>query len=233
MKTWCLVELYGHRVHVGTIEEVERFGDKFARVEALRRDGTFSVHYYGAKSIYGITERTEEEVRNAALPSNWTACSAFAEPSAREGFCATCGLSQDAHKPVPALPAPKPAPAEQGEWEPLVGSWWGIVNVESNVADPLAIFPACEVAAYELTRRQALPADDEQHLDAQHAVFRVDILGAWHNATDESTRPAPKTGDDVIELYEAAYRDEITSDTTRARRFDDIPPSDRREDYDE
>lgn len=206
---WVMIELLGHRSHVGRVSEVECYGATFAQVEALQPSGVFTTHLYGSKAIYSVTELSEEAARKAALPSAYYACDAFTQPSAREGFCARCGLPDERHKPAPALPAGEPLKLHRNAStdpleEPILGRWWGIVNVEAYHEDPIALFSRCETAHYELRRRQALPEDDEDYLDEHHHVFRADILGAWRNSHDEDPRSPPGDAEDVIALYEAA-----------------------------
>src|SRR5262245_47734992 len=56
---FAIVEIFGHRKHVGRIMEVERFGAQFLRVDVPNDDGTFGPglvsHFYGGSSIFSLT----------------------------------------------------------------------------------------------------------------------------------------------------------------------------------
>lgn len=70
---WAIVEIFGHRRHVGIASEEERFGVKMLRIDvpgpqqhdllngpAAAIEATF---FYGGASIFGITPVTEERGR--------------------------------------------------------------------------------------------------------------------------------------------------------------------------
>lgn len=75
---YAVVEIFGHRRHVGRILEEERFGAKMLRVD-VPNDGDFAngfvSHYYGGGSIFGLTPTTLDVVqrynrgRNAEPPA--------------------------------------------------------------------------------------------------------------------------------------------------------------------
>jgi len=59
---WAVVEIFGHRRHVGIVCEAEQFGTKLLRIDvpgtvAETIEATF---FYGGASIFGITPITEE-----------------------------------------------------------------------------------------------------------------------------------------------------------------------------
>ena len=68
---WVFLEVMGHRSHYGLLTEVERFGQKLARIdvfgygEAEPRE----THFYSGSSIFSITPATEERCRNSV--SRW------------------------------------------------------------------------------------------------------------------------------------------------------------------
>lgn len=68
---WAIVEIFGHRRHVGRAREEERFGAKMCRVDVPKlgpADGqiTWSSHYYGGSSIFSFTPTDERTVMNYA-----------------------------------------------------------------------------------------------------------------------------------------------------------------------
>ena len=67
---WARVEIMGHRVHHGTITEVDQFGVKMLRVDVFAvGDQPIATHFYGGAAIYGITKITEEAAREAEAPT--------------------------------------------------------------------------------------------------------------------------------------------------------------------
>lgn len=63
---WALVEIFGHRSHMGRLVEVERFGAKLMRVDVPTADpNVFETHYYGGSAIFSIRPMTEEAVRKS------------------------------------------------------------------------------------------------------------------------------------------------------------------------
>lgn len=65
---WHILELFGHVSHVGIVSEVEAFGGKLCRIDALQRDGSFVTHHVGAGAIYRLTPTTEEAARERMKP---------------------------------------------------------------------------------------------------------------------------------------------------------------------
>lgn len=55
---YSIVEIFGHRRHVGRILEVDRFGAKMLRID-VPKDGKFDngyvTHFYGGSSIFSMT----------------------------------------------------------------------------------------------------------------------------------------------------------------------------------
>ena len=76
---WAVVEIFGHRRHVGRIREEERFGTKMLRIDVPRVEGAeltvtgYASHYYGGASIFSITPTDEPSAiranRGYAAPS--------------------------------------------------------------------------------------------------------------------------------------------------------------------
>lgn len=63
---WALVEIFGHRSHMGRLREVERAGAKLLRIEVPTGDpGVFEVFDYGGAAIFSVRPMTEEAVRKA------------------------------------------------------------------------------------------------------------------------------------------------------------------------
>ena len=73
---WARVELFGHRIALGSVSEVERFGEKFVQIdtpfdEPKIVDGVEEFEMstlYSPKALYSITSVTEEHVRAAHRP---------------------------------------------------------------------------------------------------------------------------------------------------------------------
>lgn len=68
---WAIVEIFGHRRHVGKAREEERFGAKMLRIDvpkigASADDITWSSHFYGGSSIFSYTVTDEKTVMNYA-----------------------------------------------------------------------------------------------------------------------------------------------------------------------
>lgn len=68
---WAIVEVFGHRRHVGRAMEVERFGAKMLRVDVPKlgpgeSEVTWSTHLYGGSSIFSYTPTDEKTVMNYA-----------------------------------------------------------------------------------------------------------------------------------------------------------------------
>lgn len=73
---WAIVEIFGHRRHVGKAREEERFGAKMLRIDVPKisassvrgsTDGvTWSTHYYGGASVFSYTVTDEKTAMNYA-----------------------------------------------------------------------------------------------------------------------------------------------------------------------
>lgn len=67
---WAVVEVMGHRRHVGRTREVERFGIKMVRVDVPTKGDPeahgWTTHFYTGTSLFGFTPCTQE----AALAAN-------------------------------------------------------------------------------------------------------------------------------------------------------------------
>ncbi len=69
---WAVVELFGHRRHVGRIREEERFGAKMLRVD-VPKDGKpdekgWTTHYYSGAAIFSLTPTDEATALKANKP---------------------------------------------------------------------------------------------------------------------------------------------------------------------
>lgn len=61
---WAKVELMGHRVRVGRVCEVERFGGKLLQIEPIDDDGAAQpTELYGSAAIFCVTYTTEAAVQ--------------------------------------------------------------------------------------------------------------------------------------------------------------------------
>ena len=67
---WAIVEVMGHRRHVGRTREVERYGIKMVRVDVPTNGDPeahgWTTHFYTGSSLFGVTPCTRE----AALAAN-------------------------------------------------------------------------------------------------------------------------------------------------------------------
>lgn len=131
---WMHVEIMGHRQHVGLVSEVSAFGATMMRVEALQRDGSFSVHHYGGPSIFSYREVTEETARKSVMGRSYYACDTFTQPSALAGSCASCGHTEEEHKTAAQLPARREMSIEEIED--------GLLEVVEDNEPPGDILPA-------------------------------------------------------------------------------------------
>lgn len=68
---YAIVEIMGHRKHVGRIREVARFGATMLQVD-VPTEGDFTKgfvsHFYGGAAIFGVTPTDMEMVRRANQP---------------------------------------------------------------------------------------------------------------------------------------------------------------------
>lgn len=68
---WAIVEVFGHRRHVGRAQEVEKFGAKMLRIDVPKLgpgegEVAWSTHLYGGSSIFSYTTTDEKTVMNYA-----------------------------------------------------------------------------------------------------------------------------------------------------------------------
>jgi hypothetical protein len=68
---WAIVEVFGHRRHVGKAREEEKFGAKLCRIDVPtlgpgEGEITWSSHYYGGSSIFSYTPTDEKTVMRYA-----------------------------------------------------------------------------------------------------------------------------------------------------------------------
>lgn len=85
---WAIVEIFGHRRHVGRIREEERFGTKMLRIDVpkvtyeTKAITGYASHFYGGSSIFSITPTDEASavVANRGYPPHRTALPAPENP---------------------------------------------------------------------------------------------------------------------------------------------------------
>ncbi len=69
---WAIVEIMGHRKHVGRIYEEERFGAKFLRVDVpVKGDPAthgWTSHFYSGGAIFSLTPTDEATALRANRP---------------------------------------------------------------------------------------------------------------------------------------------------------------------
>lgn len=67
---WAIVEVMGHRRHVGVISEVVRFGATFLQVDAVVENDldVRRTHLYPAASLFGVSPISEEQARAEVAP---------------------------------------------------------------------------------------------------------------------------------------------------------------------
>lgn len=68
---WAIVEVFGHRRHVGRSREEEKFGSKLCRIDVPvlgpgEGEITWSSHFYSGGSIFSYTPTDEQTVMNYA-----------------------------------------------------------------------------------------------------------------------------------------------------------------------
>lgn len=75
---WAIVEIFGHRRHVGVVSEAEQFGSKMLRIDVPGTEpGSIeATFFYGGASIFGLTPITEARgqaelarIRGTAAPA--------------------------------------------------------------------------------------------------------------------------------------------------------------------
>lgn len=73
---WAVLELLGHRRHVGYVQEVTMFGGSMLSIGVLsydREKKEFSrrKQYYSASALYALTPISEEEAHASVKPQSW------------------------------------------------------------------------------------------------------------------------------------------------------------------
>lgn len=83
---WAIIEIFGHRRHIGRLSEIEQFGAKMARIDQPKADGGFETLIYAGSALFSITPCTEEYARKAAERHWWSAPTLleFEDPDFRE-----------------------------------------------------------------------------------------------------------------------------------------------------
>lgn len=61
---WAIVELMGHRVRAGQVQEVEIAGGKMLRVDIHCKDGAVLTEFYSTSAIYSLRPCSEEIARD-------------------------------------------------------------------------------------------------------------------------------------------------------------------------
>ena len=97
---WAVVEILGHRRHVGRVTPVRHLGAPWLRVEELQRDGSFETFLYPERALFaGPHPMSEDDVRAEVLgEEEYSSCKVFEAPSARPGRCAMCGADEATHQ---------------------------------------------------------------------------------------------------------------------------------------
>ena len=97
---WAVVEILGHRRHVGRVTPVRHLGAPWLRVEELQRDGGFVTFLYPERALFaGPHPMSEDDVRAEVLgEEEYSSCKVFSAPSARPGRCAMCGADEATHQ---------------------------------------------------------------------------------------------------------------------------------------
>lgn len=69
---WAVVEVYGHRKHVGRTREEERFGAKMLRIDIPNRGAPethgWTTHFYGGGAIFSFSLTDEASALRANKP---------------------------------------------------------------------------------------------------------------------------------------------------------------------
>lgn len=83
---WAIVEIFGHRRHVGRAREEERFGSKLLRIDVpeIQPDGSkvWASHFYGGSSIFSFTPTDEATVMRFAERRHATPAIPYVAPAA-------------------------------------------------------------------------------------------------------------------------------------------------------
>lgn len=85
---FAIVEIFGHRRHVGRVREEERFGTKMLRVDVPVKGEPethgWKTHYYGGASIFSFSLTDEESVYRANRPPEPPSRYSLPPPSRRD-----------------------------------------------------------------------------------------------------------------------------------------------------
>lgn len=87
---WAIVEVFGHRRHVGKAREEERFGSKLCRIDVPtlgpgEGEISWSSHFYGGASIFSYTPTDEKTVMRYAEVKRATPAIPYRDHGDEEG----------------------------------------------------------------------------------------------------------------------------------------------------
>ncbi|MGN6107691.1 MAG: hypothetical protein ACTHU0_21455 [Kofleriaceae bacterium] len=96
VEQWAIVEILGHRRHIGTVATVDRFGTRGILVQDLQEDGSFREHFYAGAAIFAVTPTDERGARLAFLRhGERSPCGGFMDSPVLAGYCRSCGLTRE------------------------------------------------------------------------------------------------------------------------------------------
>lgn len=84
---YAIVEVFGHRRHVGRVQEVDKFGAKFLRIDIPEKgkfENSFTTHMYGGGSIFSVTYCDLATVEKANKPYDAVGRLTYCEPEDAE-----------------------------------------------------------------------------------------------------------------------------------------------------
>lgn len=93
---WGVVEILGHRRHVGRLSTLYVLNEPYLKVESFKVDGGFDEELYPERAVFSVRFMEEAEARSEAIGIKEPPCGSFIESKILKGVCATCGQSKDA-----------------------------------------------------------------------------------------------------------------------------------------
>jgi hypothetical protein len=66
---WAVLELMGHRIRAGYVQDVAMFSTRMCRIDIHFEDGKAATEFYGGGAIYALRPCTEELAREHAKRS--------------------------------------------------------------------------------------------------------------------------------------------------------------------